>query len=482
MDHRLGFEPISEELDRVRLPVEGDLPNWLSGTLLRNGPGRFRVGNRTLNHWFDGFALLRRFAIQDGQVRYSNRFLRSEAYEYAREHGELGFREFATVPDIGLLDRLKRLLSPRVTDNACVDIETRGDSVVATTESPRPLEFDPETLETRGQHAREPLGTTTTVHPHYDAHRGETIGYATRFGRNPGYTLYRVPDGRTEPEIIGGVTVDEAAYLHSFALTPNYVVLTESPFVVSPLALLRGSTVAGSFTWKPERGTRFIVFDRASGDVAATHRTAPFFVFHHVNAFERDGEIVLDLVAYPDASVVDALGLDNLRSPSSTLPTGELRRYRLPKRSSTRDVERETLHPGHIEFPMIDYARRNTRPYRYVYGVGNRERPPAEFQNQLVKIDVETRTVETWDEPNSYPGEPVFVPAPDISGNAASRREGEGVLLSVVLDADVGRSFLLVLDATTFEERARAVVPHAIPFGFHGQFYRDDERPTRSMA
>ncbi|WP_256687230.1 carotenoid oxygenase family protein [Halococcus qingdaonensis] len=481
MDHRLGFEPISEELDRVRLPVEGDLPDWLAGTLLRNGPGRFRVGNRTLNHWFDGFSLLRRFAIQDDEIRYSNRFLRSEAYEHAREHGELGFREFATVPDTDLRDRLKRLLSPRITDNACVDIETRGDAVVATTESPRPLAFDPETLETHGQHAREPLGTTTTVHPHYDAHRGETIGYATRFGRNPGYTLYRIPDGRTEPEIVGGVTVDEAAYLHSFALTPNYVVLAENPFVVSPLALLRGSTVAGSFTWKPERGTRFIVFDRASGDVAATHWTEPFFVFHHVNAFERGGRIVLDLVAYPDASVVDALGLDNLRSPSPTLPTGELRRYRLPE-DSARDIEHETLHPGHIEFPTIDYARRNTRPYRYVYGVSNRERSPAAFQNQLMKIDVETRTAETWDELNCYPGEPVFVPAPETPGTATSRREDEGVLLSVVLDADAGRSFLLVLDAATVEERARAPVPHAIPFGFHGQFYRDGERPTRSMA
>ena len=44
------------------------------------------------------------------------------------------------------------------------------------------------------------------------------------------------------------------------------------------------------------------------------------------------------------------------------------------------------------------------------------------------------------------------------------------MLLSVVLDADAGRSGLLVLDAATFEEIARADVPHAIPFGFHGQF------------
>jgi carotenoid cleavage dioxygenase-like enzyme len=28
-----------------------------------------------------------------------------------------------------------------------------------------------------------------------------------------------------------------------------------------------------------------------------------------------------------------------------------------------------------------------------------------------------------------------------------------------------------VLDAATFAERARAEVPHHIPFGFHGQFF-----------
>ena len=50
--------------------------------------------------------------------------------------------------------------------------------------------------------------------------------------------------------------------------------------------------------------------------------------------------------------------------------------------------------------------------------------------------------------------------------------EDAGVVLSVVLDAAAGRSFLLVLDAGTFEELARAEAPHQIPFGFHGQFLR----------
>jgi beta,beta-carotene 9',10'-dioxygenase len=49
--------------------------------------------------------------------------------------------------------------------------------------------------------------------------------------------------------------------------------------------------------------------------------------------------------------------------------------------------------------------------------------------------------------------------------------EDEGVVLSVVLDSQIGRSFVLVLDASSLAERARAEVPHHIPFGFHGNFF-----------
>ncbi len=53
-----------------------------------------------------------------------------------------------------------------------------------------------------------------------------------------------------------------------------------------------------------------------------------------------------------------------------------------------------------------------------------------------------------------------------------ARAENEGVLLSVVFDAGRGTSFMLVLDAQTLGEVARAELPHHIPFGFHGQFAR----------
>ena len=46
--------------------------------------------------------------------------------------------------------------------------------------------------------------------------------------------------------------------------------------------------------------------------------------------------------------------------------------------------------------------------------------------------------------------------------------EDDGVVLSVVTGAD-GNSFLLVLDAGSFEEVARAHLDFAIPYQFHGE-------------
>jgi carotenoid cleavage dioxygenase-like enzyme len=86
--------------------------------------------------------------------------------------------------------------------------------------------------------------------------------------------------------------------------------------------------------------------------------------------------------------------------------------------------------------------------------------------DSVVAADTETGETTQWSRPGCFPGEPVFVAAPGAEG------ENEGVLLSVVLDGRRGGSFLLVLDAGSLEEVARAQAPHHIPFGFHGQFVR----------
>ena len=218
-----------------------------------------------------------------------------------------------------------------------------------------------------------------------------------------------------------------------------------------------------------DRPGEFVVVDRETGAVAARNRVDPLFVYHHANAFRDGGELVVDLVGYADQRAVTDLTLANLRSPSPSVPRGDLRRSRLPL-DGGRAVG-ETLREGHMEFPVVDYPRVLGRPYDRLY-VAEADGPSA-LPTRLARVSVPGGDAETWREPATYPGEPMFVRAPE--------GEGEGVLLSVVLDGEAGSSFLLVLDAATMTELARAPLPHRLPYGFHGQFYAR-ENPVRSMT
>jgi beta,beta-carotene 9',10'-dioxygenase len=457
--HRLGFQTLEQETTVGALPVEGSLPGWLAGTLLRTGPAKFEVGTQGYRHWFDGLAMLHRFSFGGGTVGYANRFVQSRAYRAALAEGRIAYSEFATDPCRSLVRRVATLFSPpSFGDNANVNVVRLGDELAALSETPLPVVFDPQTLETLGVAAPAP-GQLSVAHPHRSPATGELISYATHFGPVTTYRVYALR-GRSAPRVLAKLRVSRPAYMHSFAITERYAILAEFPFVAVPVAIpLSGRPFIENYRWRPDRGTRFRVIDLATGALRGTYETEPFFAFHHVNAYERGGELVVDLCAYEDAAIVRALLLENLRDAAPVLPAPELRRYRIGL--DTGRVESEPLGGAALELPRIDEARCDGRPYRYVYGAGPHR--PGAFLDQIVKVDVERGDTAVWREPGAFPGEPVFVPAP------AATREDEGVLLSVVLDEAAG-SFLLVLDAGNLDELARARVPHHIPFGFHGFF------------
>ena len=58
--------------------IEGTLPPELSGTLIRNGPGLFEVGGMQISQPFDGDGLVVLFAIRDGAVRVTWRYVRTQ--------------------------------------------------------------------------------------------------------------------------------------------------------------------------------------------------------------------------------------------------------------------------------------------------------------------------------------------------------------------------------------------------------------------
>lgn len=107
------------------------------------------------------------------------------------------------------------------------------------------------------------------------------------------------------------------------------------------------------------------------------------------------------------------------------------------------DLHGEDLHLyGGLEFPQINYAKYNARPYRYFYGCGFRHL----VGDSLIKMDVHSKSMkvtfkrvlglkieinlissQVWEQPGFYPSEPIFVPSPTAA------EEDDGVLLSVVI-------------------------------------------------
>ncbi len=57
------------QIEEVGLEVKGQIPKWLSGSFVRNGPGTYKG----MNHMFDGYAMLAKFSFSDGRAVYSNR-------------------------------------------------------------------------------------------------------------------------------------------------------------------------------------------------------------------------------------------------------------------------------------------------------------------------------------------------------------------------------------------------------------------------
>src|SRR3954454_12190812 len=301
-----GFADLDEELQLDAIPVTGELPEWLEGEMIRVTPAKFDIDpDRPIRHWFDGLAMLHRFGIQQGQVSYANRFLRSKAYERAESEGSIG-AGFATDPCRAIFKRVQTLYSPDYTDNANVNLMRLGERYVAMTETPLAVEFDAGTLATLGRAGKAP-GAVTTAHPHHDPERGEAVNYAAQLGARSSYRVYTT-NAAGQRRVLAKIPVREPAYMHSFGMTERYVVLAEFPLVVNPLRLaLSAESFIESYRWKPERGTRFVVIDRRDGRVAMRATAEPFFCFHHVNAWEEGDEVVVDVVAYEDASVIDTL-------------------------------------------------------------------------------------------------------------------------------------------------------------------------------
>jgi carotenoid cleavage dioxygenase-like enzyme len=459
-----GFSSQHNEISIEELPVSGQFPTWLQGTLIRNGPGQFEMGKTPIPHWFDGLAQLHRFSFADGRVSYGNRFIRSNAYFKDNATGKINYRGFAMDPCRTMFQKAFAMFVEQPANNTVVNVTRLEDDFIAMTEFPLTVRFDPKTLETLGvlDYDEKISAKTATAHPHYDFNRRVGINHMTRLGRKMSYDLFTLTSKKRVK--VASIPIKTPSYIHSFATTPRYIIVADFSFRLGNLlALAFGhKPFIQNFVWDDTQESRFFVVEIETGKLVAEIPTDPFFAFHHINAYEADDNtLIVDISAYDDAKLIDQLYIDALLH-SDYPQVGQFRRYTLPLRGGRATYE--VLSDETIELPRINYRTHNGYDYQFAYGASI-QKNTQDFLNQIVKVDVKNRRTWVWHEAGCYPSEPVFVPAP----NAQS--EDDGVLLVVVLDSQKGNSFMLALDAHTMTELGRATVPQHIPFGFHGSFF-----------
>jgi all-trans-8'-apo-beta-carotenal 15,15'-oxygenase len=463
-DWRLGFRTLEHEIgDGAQVEVRGTLPAGLEGTLYRIGPARLDVYGERYRHWFDGDGMVHSLRLSDGRATYRNRFVATDKKREEDAAGRRLYPGFGTPPAGSVLGRMKRA---RGKSAANTNIVFHGGKLLALWEAGRPWRVDPETLETIGE---DDLGgalgphDAISAHPKLDRATGEMWNFGVDYGPKVTVSLYRTkPDGATDR--VTKFPLSFGAMIHDFALTASTAVFVVHPIGLPriPVALMTGRKSFGeSLRWQPQRGTTVLTVDRVTGE-RRTYETGPLLTFHTANAWDEDDDVVVDLCASDDASVMKFFvevmaGRDFMPSQ----PT--LQRLRL---SPDGRLERRQLSDTPMEFPRVA-GRALCAPHTRVYGATVNQ--SAGFLGAPAAIDPDTgeSSVMTLGA-HQIAGEPVPVSKPGATNDT------DVWLLTLVLDAKAGHTEVWVLDGADVAAPPVAVVPlpHIVPFGFHGNWVR----------
>ncbi len=444
--------------------LEGTIPDWLRGDLVRTAPALFAHGGWAAAHWFDAVGMLYRFSVKSPtEVTWAQRLLECDAARHALA-GRVPVSSFGTPNGRPWWKRVVQPI-PQVSDNTNVNVLKLGPDWVAMTETATQYMVDPETLSTRGAvRYDDALGDELAMlaHPHFDFARGKAVNVGSKLGMQAELLVFEHDPAERRRVEVGRWKGKEMPYVHSFALTATKAVLIDHPLRVRPASMLWSNKgYIDHFRWDGAGPTRLIVIDRAGGPNRVLE-TDGMFVFHTVNAFDDGDGLVMDVLAYPDASIVDALRVERLTTERLDL-RASLVRLRLDLASKT--VRREVLLDDGFEFPSVSYRKVSGGRHGAVWGARLGDAGEG-MRSTLVRVDPERGEVARYSDGDVVYGEPVFVARPGATD------EDDGVLLAVGSSPSAGRSHLAVLRASDLERIATASVETPLPLGFHGSFAR----------
>lgn len=443
--------------------VEGQVPDYLSGSYYLNGPAAFARGDVRYRHWLDGDGMVCRLNFGKEGVHFTNRFVRTTKFNAERKVGRAVFRTFGTKFPGDVLKRGMALESP-----GNVSVYPFHGTLLAFGEQALPWELDPDTLETIGPFTfggRLNEVSPFSAHPKFDPLTGEMFNFGTFFSAGRSKLCLYCFDEKGELTRRVNCPMEYPHSIHDFGLSQGHLFFYVSPYLLDVDAMVSGSqSLMESLQWRPELGSLLLIFSRETGEKVATIPVPGRYCLHLINCFEDQAKLVADVIEL-DRPVYDQY--QPLPDLFATVSGGAPVRFIIDLDRPYTACRHELGYRLAPDFPTVDPST-TARPYAefWMLGLSKTGNPGRKFFDELVHA--------RWDEPapsdifrapqGTYlGGEPLFVGHPD---------SGEGVVICQSFDAKREQSSFLLFDARHVGSGPAAVLrlKEPIHMGFHASF------------
>jgi carotenoid cleavage dioxygenase-like enzyme len=464
-----AWRPQHQEFDAWNMESVGDLPDDLNGVYLRNTENPLFEPIKRY-HPFDGDAMLHSISFNNGEVQYSNRFVRTDAFLAEQDTKTSLWAGITEHPSTAIANHgwgARTMMK----DNASTDVVVHGSKALASFYQCGELyQLDPISLTDKGKAswngAFPPEGVS--AHPKVDEHTGELLFF--NYSTTAPFMKYGVVNSEGDLTNYQDIPLPGPRLPHDMAFTENWSILNDLPLYWDPKALKEGFY---SNTYNRDLPSRFALIPRhGSSNEIRWFEADPTFVLHWTNAYEDGDEVVLDgfFQHNPTASGVrrhtDALkGFETL-----DMNVLEARAHRWRFNLKTGNCSEEQMSDRCSEFPMINGMHAGRR-HRYSY---NAICAPNLFAfNGLIKHDLDTGKEETYEFEDG-----VFVSETIMAPRDNSAREDDGYLVTFSSDLIRDISDALIFDASDIAQGpiCKIRLPERISSGTHATW-----APTKAL-
>jgi all-trans-8'-apo-beta-carotenal 15,15'-oxygenase len=457
----LAFRTPTAEGAWALTKVEGRVPKELNGTLYRVAPGQKDNHGILLKHLFDGDAFVSAYTFRDGKVSLKARFVDLPERTEELKAGKMLYSEFGTMAPSNVT------AAPRRTgkNQPNVNIIYWDGRLLGLSEGGHPTAIDPQTLQYQNRwnyYGTLPASVPHTAHPKFDPTTGVGYCFGVEQGASFALTVFRMEkDGKLAK--LYSVPLGGYHMVHDMLMSKEHLIFVVPPVKYNLGQLFSGKvSVADAVQYFEKEPTRYIILKKDGTGKPVVITQPSSMVFHHGNAYEENGKIVIDSCLSSDGTILNALySWDKDALPKFAEPN--LTRLTLDPVKGV--VESRTELEESQEFPRFD-SRQGGASARYLYTLESKEKEDFFVLPTLVRHDLQKGVCKRIDAGKGRTfGEPVFV------SHLTKAGEERGWILMQGYDGTRDENFLDIRDAETLGLEARVWTGNHFPLGFHGNFY-----------